>query len=300
MQHPRWVIPRQPHVPLHVRVEREAIARRVEVDAERIAQPARDHFPRRALAIRANEMAVGHRGAGVEQMFVPRARQQPILRVVPQRRTRRHAIRRQTHVVAVNAVDETIRPKRKLVAPVPDIPRRVAQHFEIVELVVAIRVAQPHQRLRVVRVCVERVVSEEQPAAFEQIGVDGLDARDRRAIRRQRHPQQPAILARDDDAPLRVKGHRHPRAFIRLRRAEEFHLEAGPGGDVFHARGAVRPERLLPLVVIFFEQGLRGEAVRHSQGQAECDDGDADSRRFFRGPCVHGWRWVCRINSPST
>jgi hypothetical protein len=85
MKDARGMIPRKPDVPLHIRVEREQVARLVEVDAERIPQPAGDQFPLAAVAVGANEMAERHFRAGIEQMLVPFAGQQAVLGVMAQR-----------------------------------------------------------------------------------------------------------------------------------------------------------------------------------------------------------------------
>jgi hypothetical protein len=272
------VIPRQSHVPLHVSVEGEQVARFVEVDAERIAQPAGHQFPRATVAIGANQMTERHLGAGVEEMLVPFTRQQMVLSVMAEGGVRRNTIGGQSHVVAVDAVDHSVRTERELVAPMADAAGRGLEQLDFIELIVAVRVAKAIEALRVVRIRVEGVVSEQQAATFQQVGVDGLDAPGggngaRAAVGVGRETKQPPVFAGDHDSPPRIESHRHPRALARLRGTNQFDGEARQRGEVLRGCGRVRSEGALPLVVIRLDRH-GGPGMQRQHGAAQCDGWD--------------------------
>src|SRR5262245_8552692 len=116
-------------------------------------------------------MAIRRLGVGVEQVFVPLARQQAVLGIVAQRRIRGHAFGREGGVVSVYAVDHAVGSEGELVAAASDPTRGGAEQFYFLKLIVAMDVAKAIEALRIVGIHVERVVGEEQAAALEQIGI---------------------------------------------------------------------------------------------------------------------------------
>src|SRR5438105_6218258 len=150
MQNACRMVPRKPRVPFHVRIKREQIARRIEGEAERVAQSTGDEFPVVAIPVGANEMAEGHPGLGVKEMFVPFTRQETVLSIVTKWGVHGRAFSRQTHVVPVNAVNHPVRAKRELVASVSDATGGSAEQLHLVELVIAFGVAQTIEAFRIV------------------------------------------------------------------------------------------------------------------------------------------------------
>jgi hypothetical protein len=88
-------------------------------------------------------------------VLVPGAREQAIFAVVPKRRIRRDTLRRQADVVPVNAVNHPVRSERKLVPSVTNATRRGFEQSHFIKLIVAVRIPQTVEALRVVGVRVK-------------------------------------------------------------------------------------------------------------------------------------------------
>ena len=117
--HAARAIPRRPCVPLHVGVEREHLAVLVPRDVERVAQSAREQRPLFPVGIGAENVAGGQLHVAVEHLRIPRARDEPVVAKIPQRRVGR-GVRSHRDVVPVHDVDHAIRPELDVIAPVAD------------------------------------------------------------------------------------------------------------------------------------------------------------------------------------
>src|SRR5262245_60749573 len=188
-----------------------------------------------------------------------------------ERRICSHAVRRQEHVISVDAVKHAVGPERELIATMTNVARRGSQQCHFIKLIVAIGIAQTIKPLGIVRVYVESVVREEQSAAFEQVGIDRLDANRSVCGHWQGQSQKAAIFSRDDNSPAWIKRYRHPRTLARLSGADEFHREARQRRDVRRRRSCVRAEGFLPLVVILLRAWLdcRRQVLRACAGSEQ-------------------------------
>ena len=132
----------------------------------------------------------------------------------------------------------------------PDAPAGFAQKRDLIEPVIAGRVAQPIETLRVIGVGVQAAVCPEQPAALLQIVVDNLDLDPTKPPLGQRQPQDARPLTADQQTALAVKLQANPRPLRLGRRTDQIHLKAGDRGNMPRGSGPARLERLLPLIVV--------------------------------------------------
>ena len=234
----RGHVPRRAHVPLHVGVEGEKLAAGVEGDVVLIAEAAGEKLDALAVGIGFADVAAGREDAFGVAIGVPHAGDEMILadgdgprvgerrgdfRVVAGGEVERLSIRREDH--AMHAV---------LSAAVA----HLAKQFGLVELVVAIRVAQAPEPFvgHFVVHHVEAVEGEKQPVrAAERLAAGAIRQRERlhfhafgRAERRDGHAVEPAVLVAHDEPALRVLGHGNPRALLRFRhRVDQLDFETG-------------------------------------------------------------------------
>lgn len=75
----------------------------------------------------------------------------------------------------MNAVDHTVRPQRQIISAVTHASRKFPQQLYVVKLLIAGRITQPIQSLRIVRVGIQIAERIEQSATLLQIVVDRFD-----------------------------------------------------------------------------------------------------------------------------
>ena len=141
--HLRGSIPRRAHIKLRIGIKRERLAVRIKMDAVRIAQAGAKYFRQLPFLIKAQHVAF----VGAEDFMVAAARRSVI-----------GAVLRQLHRVPHDRVNQPIRPQRQPVASVANPARRGAQQLFLVKFSVAIRVAQPVNALRHIRVHIQPAV----------------------------------------------------------------------------------------------------------------------------------------------
>jgi hypothetical protein len=252
VKHPRRPVPRQTHVPLNVGIIGEHLSIVVESQAKGIAQPAAHQLPTPSLGIRAHHMARRQLDGITPVEPVPRQRKPSVIRRVRQHRLGRESALRRLDVVAVNGIKEPVRAEGQLVATVPDPARSVPQQPDVLKPPVPVRVAQSIQRMRIVGIGIDRIVSPEQSAHFLQCLVRGRCFRTL-SLPRIKSKQAP-IFARHQHSPRRIKGHRHPGPLPRPRRAHQLHFKSVCRPYFARGRHPASRQCLLPLIIRFSSQ----------------------------------------------
>ena len=132
----------------------------------------------------------------------------------------------------------------------------LVKDFLLLELTVAIQVAQPVQGSRIVGVGIKRSVRVEQSPAFLEGILDRLDAYDT-AGRRQAEAQQTLVLSANGNSALEVEGHAYPGVFFLARRAKELDLETREGEETSRIGSRLRVRSPLPLGIVV--QGINAQ-----------------------------------------
>ena len=224
-------IPRQAHVPLHVAVVGEKLAVGVEVEVVSVAETGGEQLPLFAIGIGAQDVAVGRLELvekGRHRVFD--AREKIVLGVVLHRRVGREAIDGRRGI-AVRDVEHLVRADDHAVRAVF---AAAAGHFfeqlRLVEIAVAVRVAQPVDGLAVrpLAADVEAVEGPQHPHRRADVELDPVLLRDLSAVV-EREAQDAAVgrlvLRRNVEPAFVVHRHRNPRSLARRRAFQQLDLE---------------------------------------------------------------------------
>ena len=330
--HPSGPIPGQAHVGLHVGIVGEDFAVGVQRHVVGIAKADGQQFPLLAVGIGGGDPSAGGHHADAEAAGIPLAGEQQVF--VPIRHD--PAAAAGSHVGVPLAGAGTAQPLRRIgvdvdrqgrevagdqiqplavgrdprgVWAVVAGPLKIGQFPYVVDLVVAVGVAQPIQRAAAVVRHIQAVESEQQPLGRGNVDFQSFDPRRlARSDRRRRDAEQPLSgFRRGDHAPLGIDRHRHPRAHLLLGHAEQpLDLKAGEQAKGLawrlrilvgiaaghHARGDLGP--LDEDLVLRPRGGVTNAKCGHTNPKRKRGTQDEDPSRVPTPPL--GWR---RVSAPS-
>ena len=223
--HAGRAVPRQPHVPFHVAVEREGATEFVEREVVAVAEADGHQLPFRAVAIRADDPSARRLEADGVAVRIPDPRGDDVL--LPHLRHARvgeRGLRRRT-VIAADDPQRAVGRENDLMRPVlAAVSCDMAEQLLVVVLAIAVGVAKPPQaaarRVVLVHDDEQIVVDREQSVRAADFGFDHFDfgVRRRRALLARRQREEPAVLrSGDQPAALLIDGQSHDRS-ARLRR----------------------------------------------------------------------------------
>ena len=237
---PGRTIERQPYITLIIGIVSEGLALGIEVDAVGIAETAVHRLP--------HDFAIDD---GVPD---------PVTEFLRRAELGRGTTRGIGGDLDVVASDEMNRAsvQGEIVATMTGSAYRGLDQRGLVELIIAIRVAQGVERLAIVCMGVERVARPGETAAFFEGVFDGLDRDHFAAIAGESEAQNSLLLLTDEEAPLRIDRETDPRILALRGVADFFDFESRRQR---RERRGLSVEGLFPLIV-FGERTHVGQLVQ--------------------------------------